>query len=436
MTDRLSSHAYVLAFVVALDMLAVSLVVPLLPARYKELGVEPVYRGLVGSIYSASQLCGGLVMGFVGDHLEDRRSVLLLSFAGAAISYAMVGFATSVWLLAASRVVVGLVKQTMTSSKAMTLQWSSDRTRARAIGLTSSAATFGWVAGSSVTGILRGLSPSAPSAVAVSLYAVCASLVLSFLPLTPPRPGSGGSGGGSGGGSSGGSSGHSATSATKPAAARGFRDKARRVFGSSAIGRLLALKVGYGLIARAASSLQASWEMDRFGLGVSRLGYLTTAKALGTAAFSALVAGRAVAAVGEASAFRASLCLAAAAAVLEMAFADVWAYALVCVPLKLGAGQLAGLALESLLARIVPKAELGASLAVLDVLQSGCGVLAPLLGGAAMQYGGLQALPALAAAGYACLLLLSFAALPAASSVVDAAAGSANGAGGEVKKER
>ena len=209
MTDRLSPHAYVLAFVVALDMLAVSLVVPLLPARYKELGVEPVYRGLVGSIYSASQLCGGLVMGFVGDHLEDRRSVLLLSFAGAAVSYAMVGFATSVWLLAASRVVVGLVKQTMTSSKAMTLQWSSDRTRARAIGLTSSAATFGWVAGSSVTGILRGLSPSAPSAVAVSLYAVCASLVLSFLPLTPPRPGSGGSGGGSGGGSTGGGGGRS-----------------------------------------------------------------------------------------------------------------------------------------------------------------------------------------------------------------------------------
>jgi len=253
MTDRLSPHAYVLAFVVALDMLAVSLVVPLLPARYKELGVEPVYRGLVGSIYSASQLCGGLVMGFVGDHLEDRRSVLLLSFAGAAVSYAMVGFATSVWLLAASRVVVGLVKQTMTSSKAMTLQWSSDRTRARAIGLTSSAATFGWVAGSSVTGILRGLSPSAPSAVAVSLYAVCASLVLSFLPLTPPRPGSGGGGGGSGGGSSG----HTAASATKPAAARGFRDKARRVFGSSAIARLLALKVGYGLVARAAGSLQA-----------------------------------------------------------------------------------------------------------------------------------------------------------------------------------
>ena len=67
--------------------------------------------------------------------------------------------------------------------------------------------------------------------------------------------------------------------------------------------------------------------------------------------------------------------------------------------------------------RIEPLHGKGTSLAVLDVLNSGCGVLAPMLGGIAMQYGGLQALPLLAMAGYSVLLAASWLALPASKAV-------------------
>lgn len=51
----------VLAACVFIDLFAVSLVVPQLPIRYRELGVSPVVIGLLGSVYSATQIIGGLV---------------------------------------------------------------------------------------------------------------------------------------------------------------------------------------------------------------------------------------------------------------------------------------------------------------------------------------------------------------------------------------
>ena len=73
------------------------------------------------------------------------------------------------------------------------------------------------------------------------------------------------------------------------------------------------------------------------------------------------------------------------------------------------------------MARLVPKSELGTSLSVLDVLSSACGVVAPVLAGAAMQWGGLPTVPLLAAAGHAAVLALSFVALPSSLPAGDAA---------------
>jgi MFS family permease len=141
-----------------------------------------VMIGMIGSVYSISQIVGGLVLGVVSDRLEDRRSVLLLSIFGAAISYAMVGMATSIPILLLSRVVVGAVKQTMTVSKALAAMWSDDDTRAASMGVMSSAATAAWVSGSAVTGFVYKLNPYAPSILAVMLYVIDACIVKFVLP--------------------------------------------------------------------------------------------------------------------------------------------------------------------------------------------------------------------------------------------------------------
>ena len=60
--------------------------------------------------------------------------MLILSFAGAALSYSMVGLASSVHFILFSRIVVGLVKQTMTVSSALIAEWTAPTKRAAALG--------------------------------------------------------------------------------------------------------------------------------------------------------------------------------------------------------------------------------------------------------------------------------------------------------------
>ena len=109
---------YVVLFASFLDYVGVALVVPNLIFRWKEIGISPERLGMVSSIYSTSQLVGGMLIARLGDRGLGRKRTLLLSFAGAALSYSMVGVATTVEMLALSRVLVGLVKQTQTCSTA------------------------------------------------------------------------------------------------------------------------------------------------------------------------------------------------------------------------------------------------------------------------------------------------------------------------------
>mmetsp|Transcript_14280 Transcript_14280/g.33798 ORF Transcript_14280/g.33798 Transcript_14280/m.33798 type:complete len:437 (-) Transcript_14280:407-1717(-) len=409
----------VLAVCVFIDLFAVSLIVPLLPIRYRQLGVSRVAMGLIGSVYSVAQIFGGLAFGVLSDRLADRRTVLLISFAGAALSYALVGLAGSVELLVLSRVVVGLVKQTMTASKAMAAEWSDDASRAQAMGLVSSAATAAWVTGSAATGFINRLHPAAPSCCAVGLYALDAALVLALLPPTK----GGGSGGGQGGAVAAQQSkapavaaGGSKESDEKKAARPGFLVSARRAFGNREVGRFVCIRLAYGLVARAAMSNQDVWEMDRFGLKMGQLGWLQTVKSLLSVAFQGAVAGPLVRALGERKAFLAALGLAVVGSAFDLQLESVLAYACLAVPTKLVSGLLAALALESLMTQIIPKSELGSALGVTDVLSSGIGVAAPLIGGAIIEYFGLLAKPLVTGVGYLLVLAAALSFLPRGAS--------------------
>jgi MFS family permease len=275
------SRRNLLALCVFLDLFAVSLIVPLLPVRYKELGVEPVVIGMIGSVYSIAQIVGGLVLGVLSDRLQDRRTVLLMSFAGAAVAYAMVGAASTVWFLVLSRVVVGLFKQTMTASKAMAAAWSDDADRAEYMGLINSMATAAWVTGSAVTGFVRSVHPAAPSVVAVALYAIDAAIVIKLLPPTASHSegvakkegeaataaavvGSAAEAkedrrtGDDDAGRKKKDDDDTTTKAPPPASSSslGFVASCKRAFGNGVVGRFLVIRVFYGLVVRASMTQQ------------------------------------------------------------------------------------------------------------------------------------------------------------------------------------
>src|SRR5437762_10767034 len=83
------------------------IVIPLLPAYAERLHATPFVAGSLVGIYSLMQLVFAPVWGALSDRL-GRRIVLLVSLAGSAVSYLMLGVAWSIAMLFAARVLAGV----------------------------------------------------------------------------------------------------------------------------------------------------------------------------------------------------------------------------------------------------------------------------------------------------------------------------------------
>ena len=103
------------------DMLSIGLIVPLITPFIRELGATPSQIGFISSVYGLTQLISSPILGRMSDTLS-RRSIILVSLIGGAFGYLLLGLAQSIWMVVASRVVVGIFRQTMTVTKA----WVTD----------------------------------------------------------------------------------------------------------------------------------------------------------------------------------------------------------------------------------------------------------------------------------------------------------------------
>ena len=244
-----------------------------------------------------------------------------------------------------------------------------------------------------------------PSALAVALYALDAIFVVWLLP--PTRAGAGF---------------RSSTNdeeKTKMKEHPGFFASLKRSFGNASVGKYILLRACFMLVSGAARSLQDVWEMERFSLGAGQLGRLRTGKSLLGMAVQGLLAGRAVRVLGERSAFRAGAALFIAGYVSEYYTEDLWAYTYLAMPLQTVAAILASLSLESLMTKVVPSTELGTALALIDVLGSAVGVVAPLLAGIVTQYYGILFKTNAAIFGYLGLFFLALVAIPGSAAQLD-----------------
>ena len=68
----------------------------------KKLGADPVVFGYLQTTFAVVQLCGGPIFGRFGD-IFGSRAALVLSFAAAALSYSILGIASTVSMLFLSR---------------------------------------------------------------------------------------------------------------------------------------------------------------------------------------------------------------------------------------------------------------------------------------------------------------------------------------------
>jgi len=141
---------------VVLDAAGIGLVFPILPRLIQDVmhtaDVAPCI-GWMAALYAAMQFVFSPVLGALSDRL-GRRPVLLVSLAGAAINYVVMGLAPQLWMLMLGRAVAGLTSANVSVATAYITDITPGEQRARRFGLMGAMFGAGFIIGPMLGGLL------------------------------------------------------------------------------------------------------------------------------------------------------------------------------------------------------------------------------------------------------------------------------------------
>jgi DHA1 family tetracycline resistance protein-like MFS transporter len=183
-----------LAFIfvtVALDMLALGIIVPVLPKLVLAFeggnsATAAAIYGVFGTVFAAMQFLFSPLLGVLSDRF-GRRPVVLLSNLGLGLDYVVMALAPSVEWLLAGRVVSGICAATFSAAGAYIADVTPPDRRAAGFGLLSAAFGFGFVIGPAAGGLLGAANPRLPFWCAAALSLANATYGLFVLPESLPR---------------------------------------------------------------------------------------------------------------------------------------------------------------------------------------------------------------------------------------------------------
>ncbi|HZK65934.1 MAG TPA: MFS transporter, partial [Chloroflexota bacterium] len=151
--------------VVFIDLLGFGVILPLLPYYAETFGADPTQIGFLVASYAAAQLIGAPMLGRLSDK-HGRRPVLLLSIFGQMAGFLILGFAQSMAVLFASRILAGLTGGNISVAQAYITDVTDERSRAKGLGLMGAAFGLGFIFGPALGGSLSGGGFALPSFVA------------------------------------------------------------------------------------------------------------------------------------------------------------------------------------------------------------------------------------------------------------------------------
>ncbi|OQR87954.1 major facilitator superfamily domain-containing protein 9 [Achlya hypogyna] len=172
-----------------LDLFAVSLIVPSLPSFIKSLGGDALTVGYVTSMYGAIQMVTSPLAGVLSD-IYDRRLVLLVGIAGAAVGYVLLGMSLSLTMALFSRVPCGIFKHSLSTVRLIVADQAPRTERADAMGKINAYSSFGFIFGPLVGGYLssRPYGFNYTAFLTAIVFVVNYALVYSALPPYLPTP--------------------------------------------------------------------------------------------------------------------------------------------------------------------------------------------------------------------------------------------------------
>lgn len=149
---------FTLFLIVFIDLVGFGIVIPLLPFYGEHFQADPFTVSMIMATYSIGQFIAAPVWGRLSDTI-GRRPVLILSLFGAVLSYIWLGFATTLWMLFAARLMSGLMAGNISTAFAYIADITTVENRAKGMGIVGAAFGLGFIAGPAIGGILAGPDP-------------------------------------------------------------------------------------------------------------------------------------------------------------------------------------------------------------------------------------------------------------------------------------
>ena len=173
---------------VFIDLVGFGIVVPLVPVYSRHFGADGFLIGVIIASFSAMQFLFSPFWGRLSDRI-GRRPVLLISTAGAALSYSLFAYSatiadqtTAIWVMILARSFAGICGGNITVAQAYIADITPPDQRSKKMGLIGAAFGLGFFFGPAIGGIsLKHLGGSGPGWIAAALCAVNFLLALFLL---------------------------------------------------------------------------------------------------------------------------------------------------------------------------------------------------------------------------------------------------------------
>jgi MFS family permease len=179
--------------IVLVDVLGFTIVIPLLALYAEKFGASPLVATTIVSCYAACSLVSTPVIGNLSDRY-GRKPLLLVSQAGTCAGFVMLGFASSLWMVFAGRILDGITAGNLATAQAYISDHTKPEDRAKAFGVIGVAFGIGFLFGPWLGGVLGEYGVRTigdlPFLVSAGLSALSMLCTATLLPRElPPQPG-------------------------------------------------------------------------------------------------------------------------------------------------------------------------------------------------------------------------------------------------------